>query len=139
MKRVISLLLCQDRRVLFIQKLRKLPASTSCLKNRKRMIALALTLVLLIAVTPPVPRAHDVIAPQSEVTNQPLTTPWLPNLNVGNSIRSLANWLAGKVNRKSSNPVIPRVNAYLNPLPPFLDAPGNLTVTSASSSSIALS
>ena len=139
MKRVANLLLPQDRRALFIQKFRKLPASTCSVKSRKRLIALALTLALLIAITPPVPRAHDVIVPQSVVANQPLTTTWLPNLNVSNSIRSLVNWLAGKVNRKSPDRVTPRVNAYLTPLPLVLDAPGNLTVTSASSSSIALS
>ena len=143
MKGLIDSLLRQGSRALVVEVLRNLLARTSTMKNRRRMIALALALVLLIAVTPPVPRAQNVIATRSEVTNHQLTKKtWLPDFGLGNSLRSLASWFAGTVRRKPTEPVHIGASvetAYSSFLPPFLNAPSNLTVTSASTSSIALS
>jgi YD repeat-containing protein len=67
-------------------------------------------------------------------------TKWFPSFNIGSSFLSIAGWLADKIGRKSPEHVVaPPVTAYLSPLPPFLDAPSNLVVTTASSSSIGLS
>ncbi|HXS00122.1 MAG TPA: fibronectin type III domain-containing protein [Pyrinomonadaceae bacterium] len=141
MKSVIDRLLSRDRRVLFGTKLKQLPKRAFTLQNRRRLVALSLALMLLIAITPPAPRAHNVGARDPQTTNpQVEKTTWLPDLNVGNSVRSLASWLVEKVRGKSPERLTPSVNAYLNPPPPpFLNAPSNLTVTSVSSSSIALS
>ena len=117
--------------------LRQLSSHISRVKNRKRMVSVLLVLLLLIGVLPPAPRSNSAHAKQSHATTGALRqTSWFSGFP-SSSFFSLAGWLAEKLRRKSPAPThvaAPPVTSYFNPLPVFLDAPTNLSVTAVSGS-----
>src|SRR6185369_12545926 len=61
--------------------------------------------------------------------------------DLGTTLSSISSWVRGHVWPKpaaASKPYVP-VTAYLNPPPPFITEPTNLSVTNASATSISLS
>ncbi|HKP84132.1 MAG TPA: hypothetical protein VJT69_19095 [Pyrinomonadaceae bacterium] len=103
----------------------------------RRLISVSLLVAVLLSLTPVGPTTSGSSRRASENVDQ---RTWLVGLQ---SYAALGNWLLGKLTRPAKRErqmtAAPPVTAFLNPAPFFIDAPTNLTVTSAADGQITLS
>jgi hypothetical protein len=119
---------------------RRLVAFVRSPRNTKRLISLATALILLFASVPSLPQqmAGKHLRVQFAIHRD---NGWFSNASIGRPFLSMVNWLSERLRSKAAGSLrsAPPVTAYISPLPPVLNAPSNLNVTTASNSSLSLS
>ncbi len=106
----------------------------------RRLISVSLLLAVLLSLAPIAPSASRSFRPWTRSRENRDQRSWLTGLE---SYAALGKWLIGRLaTRAKPEPEMipaPPVSAFVNPAPFFINAPTNLTVTSASDTVISLS